>query len=85
MAADNGHPRGEEWRGSTYRRLTRLWLGHIALTPEPAYETANVLAVRKSEQEPVVETPNLQRYLAQRELERWQAEEAIINQRYSLG
>lgn len=87
MAASNGHSRGEEWRGRDYRRLTRLWLGHIALTPEPAYETANVLAVRQLEQQPALAAarPNLDRYLRERELERWQAEEAVINQRYSLG
>jgi HK97 family phage prohead protease len=36
----------EQWQGSSYRRLNRLWLHHIALTPDPAYETADVLAVR---------------------------------------
>jgi phage head maturation protease len=86
MAASNGHPRGEEWRGSSYRRLTRLWLGHIALTPEPAYETANVLAVRQADQAPeVVAMPNLNRVLQEQELERWRALEADIDQRYHLG
>jgi len=28
--------------------LTKLWLEHIAMTPQPAYETANVLAVRNA-------------------------------------
>jgi phage head maturation protease len=81
MAASNGHPRGEEWRGPNYRRLTRLWLGHIALTPEPAYD-APVLAVRHAD--PLAATPILDRYLEQTTLERWQAEEAVINRRYSL-
>jgi phage head maturation protease len=83
MAASNGHPRGEEWRGRSYRRLTRLWLGHIALTPEPAYPQAQVLAVRDAsptngERGPM---PNLERYrleLARRQL-------ADIDRRYSLG
>jgi HK97 family phage prohead protease len=38
---------GEQWNRTMDRvRLTKLWLGHIAMTPDPAYETANVLAVR---------------------------------------
>jgi HK97 family phage prohead protease len=36
----------EVWETRSRRRLNRLWLGHVALTPEPAYETARVLAVR---------------------------------------
>jgi HK97 family phage prohead protease len=36
----------EVWETRQRRRLNRLWLGHVALTPEPAYETAQVLAVR---------------------------------------
>jgi len=58
-------PGGEEWEGRSKRRLTKLWLGHIAMTPDPAYETARVLAVRNHS--PVSaggdtrpETPNLQ-------------------------
>jgi HK97 family phage prohead protease len=39
-------PGGETWKGQSHRTLTKLWLGHIAMTPEPAYETANVLTVR---------------------------------------
>jgi len=71
MAAGNGHPRGEEWRGKGYRRLTRLWLGHISLVTEPAHDT-RVLAVRDAEPALVVAaTPNLDRWkleLARREL-----------------
>lgn len=37
---------GEVWESRDRRRLTRCWLGHIALTPDPAYEGANVLDVR---------------------------------------
>jgi phage head maturation protease len=84
MAASNGHPRGEEWRGRGYRRLTRLWLGHIGLTPEPAYPGTMPLSVRNAEQEQSV-TPMLDRYLEQEKLEYWQAQEAILNQRYHLG
>src|SRR5262245_39283525 len=39
-------PGGEEWDGKTRVRITKAWLGHIALTPDPAYEGARVLAVR---------------------------------------
>jgi hypothetical protein len=85
MAARNGQPRGEEWRGRTYRRLTRLWLGHIALTPEGAYAPhSQVLAVR-SEAQPVtpveVPMPNLERW----KLEEQRRAAADIDRRYSLG
>jgi HK97 family phage prohead protease len=54
-------PGGESWHGRTLRRLTKLWLGHIAMTPDPAFETARVLAVRSAERETEAEeqTPNL--------------------------
>lgn len=55
-------PGGEEWNRQRDRvRLTKLWLGHIAMTPDPAYETANVLAVRQAADPTVVRdaTPNL--------------------------
>jgi phage head maturation protease len=82
MAAGNGHPRGEEWRGSSYRRLTRLWLGHISLVTEPAHDT-RVLAVRDAaESGPVAATPLLDGWLAQQNLDRWLAAEAVIDQRY---
>jgi HK97 family phage prohead protease len=37
---------GESWPERGLRRLTRLWLDHIAMVPDPAYKTSNVLAVR---------------------------------------
>ncbi len=52
----------EVWETRNQRRLNKLYLGHIALTPEPAYETANVLAVRGTDNPPAVDrvdTPNL--------------------------
>src|SRR5580765_5113202 len=55
-------PNGETWEGRDRRRLTKLWLGHIAMTPDPAYETARVLAVRSQslpEAPGGVSTPNL--------------------------
>jgi HK97 family phage prohead protease len=53
-------PGGESWVGRNLRRLTKVWLGHIAMTPDPAFESARVLAVRSAEEriEPVG-TPNL--------------------------
>ena len=39
-------PGGLRWEGRNRVRVTKAWLGHIALVPEPAYEGARVLAVR---------------------------------------
>jgi HK97 family phage prohead protease len=39
---------GETWPERGLRRLNRLWLDHIAMTPDPVYKTANVLAVRET-------------------------------------
>lgn len=36
----------ETWENRDRRRLNSIWLHHIALTPDPAYEDAKVLAVR---------------------------------------
>lgn len=57
-------PKAEVWENRSRRRLNHLWLHHIALTPDPAYEEARVLAVRNAPgtpQEPRgdVATPNL--------------------------
>jgi HK97 family phage prohead protease len=51
---------GEQWPEKGLRRLVRVWLDHIAMTPNPAYKTANVLAVRNQD-EPAerIPTPNL--------------------------
>jgi len=48
------------WEGPDAYRITRAWLGHIALTPQPAYEDAKVLAVRAGVAL-VSDTPNLDR------------------------
>ena len=39
-------PDGETWPDRNLRRVDKAWLAHIAMTPDPAYETANVLSVR---------------------------------------
>jgi len=41
-------PGGERWESARRRRLTNLFLGHIALVADPAYKSAKVLAVRGS-------------------------------------
>jgi len=51
-------PGGENWPSRDERRLTKVWLGHIAMTSEPAFEGARVLSVRSAGQ-PVSATPNL--------------------------
>ena len=74
----------EVWEARDRRRLNHLWLGHIALTPDPAYETANVLAVRAAERsapETEVATPNLERL----QLEEWREAYAVIDRRYAVG
>ena len=52
---------GEQWLTRAKCRLTKCWLGHIAMTPDPAYETAKVLAVRHTDPpaEEIAATPNL--------------------------
>ena len=74
-------PDAETWEGRDRRRLNRLRLHHIALTPDPAYETAQVLAVRQVGNgglTGVVLTPNFDQ-LRLEELERLAAE---IDSRY---
>jgi HK97 family phage prohead protease len=39
---------GESWPEQGLRRLSRLWLDHIAMVPDPAYEGTSVLAVRET-------------------------------------
>lgn len=46
-------PKAQTWeRGRSLRRITKAWLHHIALTPDPAYTDARVLAVRAAEPPP---------------------------------
>jgi phage head maturation protease len=65
----DGKP-GEEWPERNRRRLTWLWLDHIAMVPDPAYDSARTLAVRHEDDptppagEVVVATPNLDRVRA---------------------
>jgi HK97 family phage prohead protease len=61
-------PDGEAWEENrTRRRLNRVWLAHVAMTPDPAYETAQVLSVRSQALTDAlrdVPTPNLDRLQA---------------------
>lgn len=53
---------GESWVGKGLRRLSRLFLDHIAVTSTPAYEGARVLAVRAEDAPalaPASPTPNI--------------------------
>jgi HK97 family phage prohead protease len=43
---------GEEWPNRNERRLTRVYLGHVAFVGEPAFEGAQVLAVRSADLSP---------------------------------
>jgi phage head maturation protease len=59
-------PHAEVWESRDRRRLNHLFLHHIAMTPDPAYEDARVLAVRAavSPQDATVAveaTPNMDR------------------------
>jgi phage head maturation protease len=50
-------PGGESWPNRDERRLTKLWLGHVAFTSEPAFSGAKVLSVRSDNEVPGA-TPN---------------------------
>lgn len=55
-------PGHEHWLDNrSRRRITRAFLGHIAMVPDPAYQGAQVLAVRSADVAPVAmaSTPNL--------------------------
>jgi HK97 family phage prohead protease len=75
-------PNAEVWETRSKRRLNAIWLVHIALTPEAAYESANVLAVRQAEPKPlpVSATPNLDRLM----VDKWRRELDMIDARYGL-
>ena len=61
------HPDDEEWSvDRRSRRVTKAWLDHIALTGDPAYPGAKVLAVAHRRPSPSRRsaTPNLDEVLA---------------------
>jgi HK97 family phage prohead protease len=58
-------PGGMQWLDRSAYRVSKAWLGHIAMTSEPAYEGARVLAVRSAgDQVAVSATPNLDQWRA---------------------
>jgi HK97 family phage prohead protease len=59
-------PDGETWPDRNLRRVDKAWLAHIAMTPDPAYETARVLSVRSQPPPGAIRvaTPNLDRVRA---------------------
>lgn len=80
---DNGRVKqgAEVWENRSRRRLNHLWLGHIALVPEPAYADARVLAVRHQDVSAAANaTPNLDAL----EVRRLRQEYAALDARYSL-
>lgn len=79
-------PGGESWHERrSLRRITKAWLGHIALCPDPAYDGARVLAVRSALDElapaPAMPLPNLD-VLRERELV---ARYLQLDAKYGLG
>jgi HK97 family phage prohead protease len=65
-------PGGEAWNRQRDRvQITKAWLAHIGMTPDPAYEGANVLAVRHEAPVPRAATPNLDQIRALRLAERY--------------
>ena len=77
------YPDAEIWeRSRTRRRLQRLWLDHIALTPEPAYAAAKMLAIRSAQQiATTTATPNRDRL----EIELLREAYADIDARYAVN
>lgn len=82
-------PDAEVWESRTQRRLNHLFLHHIAMTPDGAYEDARVLAVRDASvrpQEPrtgdgtLGATPNL----ARMRLDEFRALKGNLDRRYGL-
>ena len=76
--------RGAEiWENNrTVRRLKELWLDHVAFVPNPAYEAAAVIDVRRQAERDadVVAMPNRDRL----ELDRLRAQLAAINIRFGV-
>jgi phage head maturation protease len=74
-------PNAEIWESRKRRRLNKLFLGHVALTADPAYP-APVLSVRQTGVEaerPV--TPNLDAV----DLQRWRDEYARLDAKWLAG
>jgi phage head maturation protease len=75
--------RAEVWESRDRRRLNHLFLDHVAMVPDPAYDGAKVLAVRSTRPEPVavVSMPNRDRL----ELDQLEERIAELDRRYGLA
>ena len=56
---------GMRWDGPGAYTVTKAWLGHVAMTPDPAYPDARVLAVRAADLGSSSTTPLLDAWRAQ--------------------
>jgi HK97 family phage prohead protease len=70
-------PDGEKWETRSSVRVTKAWLGHVAMVAEPAYEGARVLAVRHKT-DGTAATPNLDQVKAMLAEERYRQLERQI-------
>lgn len=70
-ASFESRPSWMTWnRTRDHVRLTKCWLRHVALTPDPAYQGADILAVRQRSDPPPA-TPRIDDLLAWRRAERY--------------
>jgi phage head maturation protease len=79
-------PDAEVWENRNRRRLNHLFLDHIAMVPDPAYQDARVLTVRAHHNAPeppetVEGKPNFDRL----RLDELRAQMAVLDNRYSVG
>jgi len=87
LADKQGRPvkDAEVWEGRDRRRLNHLFLHHVALTPEPAYESAHVLAVRSEASDGSLRPSERQRpNLESLEVLRLVEMAAVIDRRYGV-
>jgi len=75
-------PGAETWETRNRRRLNALYLDHIGLTPEPAYDGAQVLAVRQGDALAQDDEDGAQPNLTAMKLRELQALYAAIDARY---
>lgn len=76
-------PDGIQWQRSTAYRITKAWLRHIALVPDPAYEQAQVLAVRHDTPSDATERP-LTPVLDSLRLSEWIEREKALDARWRV-
>jgi HK97 family phage prohead protease len=64
---------GEHWPSRDERRLTRVYLGHVAFVSEPAFEGAKVLAVRSADVSPTPYRDELEAWMLSQQFGKLQA------------